>query len=252
MLPDAAIAWAWSNLSFISVHGRLAEVDLLLLTRAGLTLVELKGWHGRITGNQRTWRVGVEERANPLFLTDQKAKWLKELLAYVQPGPRRVPVPFIKAITVLHGRDSVVDLDPIAATATYGLDGFNVRGVLAFSEYLERLPNDARDVVDAKRARELVATIAAAGFTAPPRTRMVGQYAVERLDAVEQGPSWSDVIAQHPHLPGQRKRIRIYDVPRQASADQRQRAIRQLAEIPPGGFPGECRYVWPHPASVGN
>lgn len=116
MLPDAAIAWAWSNLLFISVHGRLAEVDLLLLTRAGLTLVELKGWHGRITGNQRTWRVGVEERANPLFLTDQKAKWLKELLAYVQPGPRRVPVPFIKAITVLHGRDSVVDLDPVAAS----------------------------------------------------------------------------------------------------------------------------------------
>ncbi|MBU6244323.1 MAG: BREX system serine/threonine kinase PglW [Actinomycetales bacterium] len=226
MLPEAAIAWAWSNLSFISVHGRLAEVDLLLLTRAGLTLVELKGWHGRITGNQRTWRVGVEERANPLFLTDQKAKWLKELLAYVQPGPRRVPVPFIKAITVLHGRDSVVDLDPVATTATYGLDGFNVRGVPAFSEYLERLPNDARDVVDAKRAKELVAMIAAAGFTAPPRTRMVGQYAVERLDAVEQGPSWSDVIAQHPHLPGQRKRIRIYDVPRQSSAEQRQQVIR--------------------------
>ena len=43
MLPDGAIAWAWSNLSFISVNGRLAETDVLLLTRTGLTLIELKG-----------------------------------------------------------------------------------------------------------------------------------------------------------------------------------------------------------------
>lgn len=70
MLPDASLTWAWSNLSFIGVNGRLAETDLLLLTRAGLTLVELKGWHGRITGNQQSWVVGGNRHPNPLFNTD--------------------------------------------------------------------------------------------------------------------------------------------------------------------------------------
>jgi serine/threonine protein kinase len=226
MLPDGAIAWAWSNVSFISVNGRLAETDLLLLTRSGLTLVELKGWHGRITGTQQTWRVGDTTKPNPLFLTDQKAKWLRSLLDYVQPGPKRIAIPFIKAITVLHGRDSVVDLDPVAATDTYGLDGFNVRGVPPLSEYLARVPSDIRDAVDAKRGKELVAVIGLAGFTAPPRTRKVGQYTVDRLEPVEQGSSWSDVIAENPHLPGQRKRIRLYDVPRGATGERRQQVTR--------------------------
>lgn len=226
MLPDGAIAWAWSNLSFISVNGRLAETDLLLLTRTGLTLIELKGWHGRITGNQQTWRVGDTTKPNPLFLTDAKAKWLRSLLEYVQPGPKRIPIPYVKAITVLHGRDSVVDLDPVATTDTYGLDGFNVRGVPPLSEYLARVPTDIRDAVDAKRAKELVAVIGLAGFTAPPRTRKVGQYTVERLEPVEQGSTWSDVIAENPHLPGQRKRIRLYDVPRGATPERRQQVTR--------------------------
>ena len=226
MLPDGAIAWAWSNLSFISVNGRLAETDVLLLTRTGLTLIELKGWHGRITGNQRTWRLGDASKANPLFLTDEKAKWLKGLLEYVQPGPRRIRIPFVRAITVLHGRDCVVDLDPVAATDTFGLDGFNVRGVPPLSEYLARVPNDIRDAVDAQRARELIAVIGLAGFVAPPRVRKVGLYTVDRLEPLEQGSSWSDVIAENPHLPGQRKRIRLYDVPLAASAERRQQVTR--------------------------
>lgn len=227
LLPDAALAWAWSNLSFISVQGRLAETDLLLLTRTGLTLVELKGWHGRITGNQQNWRVGDESKPNPLFLTDQKAKWLRGLLEYVQPhGARRVPIPFVKAITVLHGRNSVVDLDPIAMTDTYGLDGFNVQGPPPLSDYLNRVPSDVRDAVDAKRARQLIAIINDAGFTSPPRTRKVGQYAVDRLEPIGQGPSWNDVIAENPHFPGQRKRIRLYDVPRGASAERREQVTR--------------------------
>jgi serine/threonine protein kinase len=226
MLPDGAIAWAWSNVSFISVDGRLAETDLLLLTRAGLTLIELKGWHGRITGDQQTWRLGGSTKPNPLFLNNMKAKWLKGLLEYVQPGPRRIGIPFIRAITVLHGRDCEVDLDPVAATDTYGLDVFNVRGVPALSDYLAKAPTDMRNAVDTKRAKELVAVIGLAGFVAPPRTRMVGQYAVDRLVALDEGPSWSDVVAENPHLPGQRKRIRLYDVPRGATGERREQVLR--------------------------
>lgn len=226
MLPDGALVWAWSNLSFIAVNGRLAEVDLVLLNRFGLTLIELKGWHGRITGDQRTWRVGDDPRHNPLFATNLKAKWLKGLLEYVQSGTRKVHIPYVKAITVLHGRDSVVALDSVAATDTYGLDGYNVRNVPLLSEFLARVPTDIRDAVDAKRARELVRVIGEAGFSAPPRTRKVGHYDVDRLQPVEQGTTWSDVIAEHPLLVGQRKRIRLYDVPLRSSTEHRQQILR--------------------------
>lgn len=226
MLADGALAWGWSNIAFISVNGRLAETDLLLLTRSGLTLVELKGWHGRISGNQQTWRVNDEPRSNPLFTTDMKAKWLRELLRYVQPGRRDIQIPFVKAITVLHGRDSVVDLDEIASTDTYALDGYNVRGLPLFSDFLAKVPTDSRNAVDARRAKELKAVIDLAGFTAPPRMRKVGQYSVDRLEPLRQGATWSDVVAENPHLQGQLKRIRLYDVPRGASPERRQQVIR--------------------------
>lgn len=130
ILPDGAIAWAWSNLSIISVNGRLVEVDLFLLTKTGLTLIELKGWHGQIKGNQQNWRVGDTAKPNPLFLTDQKAKWLRGLLEYVQPAGKKVPIPFIRAFTVLHGKDSRVELDPVAVAQTFGLDELMHIGVL--------------------------------------------------------------------------------------------------------------------------
>ena len=55
---------------------------------------------------------------------------------------------------------------------------------------------------------------------------MVGQYAVDRAEPADEGPTWSDVIADHPNLSGVRKRIRLYDIPRGASAERRQQITR--------------------------
>ncbi len=227
LLPDGALGCAWSNLSFISVNGRQAEIDLLLLTRSGLTVVELKGLHGRLSGDQRRWLVnGTREIDNPLHLTNEKAKWVKGLLEYVQGNQRKVRLPFVRAITVLHGRDSKVDLDDVAKSHTYGLDGFNVQGVPLFSEFLAQPVKDERDVIDKSRAGELGKLLARVGFTAPVRVRMVGQYAVDQAEPGDQGASWIDVIAEHPQLAGQRKRIRLYDIPREASEERRQQITR--------------------------
>jgi hypothetical protein len=157
LLPDAPTSWAWSNLSFVDVSGRTAETDVLPLTRTGLVLLELKGWHGRITGTQQSWRLDDgSQRPSPLFATDHKAKRLRSLLEYVQGAKRKVTIPFIRAVVVLHGKHSVVDLDAVAKSAVYGLDGFDVTGVPPFSEYLAQLPSDARDLVDKQRAGEIV------------------------------------------------------------------------------------------------
>lgn len=229
LLPDGAICWAWSNLTFTDTRGRLSETDLLLLTQTGMTLIELKGWSGRITGAQQRWVLGRGEVDNPRYLTDRKAKWLKGLLEYLQEGNRRVPLPHIRAITVLHGPNCVVDLDDPSKADTYGLDGYDVVGVPLFSTYLAQPVMNIHDQVDRPRARAIVDLINKAGFAPPARVRMVGQYAVDRLAPVAQGPTWADVIAENPHMPGLRKRIRLFDVPRDCSAERRAQ-IKRAAE----------------------
>lgn len=80
MLPDDGIARGWANITFTDNHGRLNEVDALFLTRNGLYVVELKGWHGEITGDQRTWRLGNRTEKNPRLLANDKAKRLRSVL----------------------------------------------------------------------------------------------------------------------------------------------------------------------------
>src|SRR4051794_39859612 len=128
LLPEDGLTRAWVNLTFIDRNGRLAEVDVVLLTKRGFFVVELKGWHGRIEGNQQTWRLttgNVEHRPNPLLLTDNKAKRLGSLLAEVSP---KAKLPYVEALVVLHGKDSQIDLDPLGRTRVLALDGYNVKG----------------------------------------------------------------------------------------------------------------------------
>lgn len=47
-LPDHEPWRAWSNFEFIDDEGRVNEVDLLVLTAAGLVLVEIKSRPGTV------------------------------------------------------------------------------------------------------------------------------------------------------------------------------------------------------------
>ena len=55
LLPDAAPFRAWSNFEFRDNRGRWHEVDLLVLARDTLYLIELKHYRGILTGNDRIW-----------------------------------------------------------------------------------------------------------------------------------------------------------------------------------------------------
>lgn len=80
-LPDSTPYRAWSNFEFVSLDGTPYEVDLLVLGPAGLHLVELKAWAGRISGDDYDWwEAGSAggrpiSRRNPLPLTNAKARW---------------------------------------------------------------------------------------------------------------------------------------------------------------------------------
>ena len=68
LLPDADPYRAWANLEFVADDGSTNEVDLLVLARNGLHLVELKHWRGRITGDAMTWLHNDRPLENPLLL----------------------------------------------------------------------------------------------------------------------------------------------------------------------------------------
>lgn len=81
ILPDAPTTHAWVNVTFRDRQGRASEIDVILLNDNGFYVVELKGWHGWISGDQQTWRVtapngNVRIEKDPYILNDNKAKRL--------------------------------------------------------------------------------------------------------------------------------------------------------------------------------
>lgn len=105
VLPDRHPFAAWSNFTFISQHGHIREVDLLVATPSGLHLVEIKNLQCRLSSQGRIWvqhRRNGSQRTfdNPLLLASQKAAELKSLLVNVarQDG---LTVPFVSAAVFL-------------------------------------------------------------------------------------------------------------------------------------------------------
>ncbi|NWF82945.1 MAG: NERD domain-containing protein [Bryobacteraceae bacterium] len=100
-LPDVDPVWMISNFEFIGDDGSVNEVDALIITRAGLFLVEIKSRGGKITGNRHTWFWEKEGRTvtvdNPLILANTKAKKLGDLIGR-QKAFRGTHRPYIDAL----------------------------------------------------------------------------------------------------------------------------------------------------------
>lgn len=92
-LPDQEPVRVWANVEFLSLDGRMNEVDLIVLTAKGMFLVEIKSRPGEVTGDQQrwTWRDGasLHDIDNPLRLANLKAKRLAELLPASESGRYR-------------------------------------------------------------------------------------------------------------------------------------------------------------------
>lgn len=240
LLPDDAVTHAWSNVTFMDLNGRIAETDVILLTRTGLYVVELKGWGdggGTISGNQQTWSVEfasgyVRHERNPVFATDLKAKRLKSLLQS-HAGPGAGKLPYVGALVVLHGKGVKVTLDETARANVVALDGFQVKGVeQRFSDFLTTLPSHPGAIVDGPTATRLVKLLLRAGFQPTPKNRMVGQYSLEKADPLGQGPHWQDLLAAHPSVKGVYRRVRLFDMgPGASSEDREQVALAARREF---------------------
>ncbi len=119
-LPDYDPWRAWSNFEFVDDEGRVNEVDVMVLTPAGLILVEIKSRPGILRGDAHTWTWTTDGRPfttdNPLPLANRKAKRLSSVLrrqeALVGRGVPRGAGPWVEPLIFLSAIRQRPAIDP--------------------------------------------------------------------------------------------------------------------------------------------
>ncbi|WP_283607113.1 BREX system serine/threonine kinase PglW [Mycolicibacterium poriferae] len=228
-LPDAAPYRAWANFEFRDSRGRWHEVDLLVLARDTLFLIELKHYRGVLTGNDHLWKRNGRTEDSPLLLARRKAQYFASLLkdSIRQRGGhdavRRIP--YVQELVFLHHNEFVCDLPPNSRINLYGLDGHQkTSGLPGISERLLAAP---RHEPIPERDSQLIAGLMKAIGLAPRRQREVGSWIIDEQPLAD-GDGWQDWPAFH-HVDAERHaRIRFYLTKQGASsADKhaRQRAV---------------------------
>src|SRR4051812_45755169 len=95
VLPEDEPFRAWANGEFVADDGSINEVDLAVITPGGVSLIEIKSWSGRLSGDGTTWQQGHRAPVdNPVRLINKKAKRFKSQLQ-ATPAMRGVRVPWV-------------------------------------------------------------------------------------------------------------------------------------------------------------
>ena len=94
--------FVYTNFEFIGDDGSVNEIDALVLTQAGVFLLELKSRGGIVTGNRHLWDWNKDGRIitvdSPLTLANAKARKLAGLLAN-QRAFRGDRAPWVEALS---------------------------------------------------------------------------------------------------------------------------------------------------------
>jgi len=233
-LPDREPWHAWTNFEFIDEEGKVNEVDALILTPAGLFLVEIKSRPGTVTGDAHTWTWMTDgrERAydNPLILANRKSKRLASLLRRQSSVFKaKVRLPFVEPVIFLSATSMNCKLTGTARSGTYlrGQPGAEtdpgIIGALQNGTGSVRAIEPSR--VDQQHARVLARAMAEAGIRPSNKHRKVGDYQLGAL--LSEGASYQDWEGTHTAMDTVRRRVRIYTVSTAATAEARKSLVRQ-------------------------
>src|SRR3954470_15279189 len=175
-LPDHEPYRAWANFEFQAADGAIYEVDLLVLTRQGLWLVEIKSRPGRVEGDAGTWtwvddkgrRTSVDK---PVLLANRKAKALSSLLK-PRMAAQKVTMPWLEALVFLSDPDIQVDLPGAARNRVAVPDRDSAEGRPARKGIIAALVNGevagvepvSRDAIDKNTAAKLARALDQVGI----------------------------------------------------------------------------------------
>ncbi len=230
-LPDRDPWHVWTNFEFIDDEGKVREVDALVLSPAGLFVVEIKSRPGELTGDAHTWNWKTDGRSytydNPLFLTDRKAKRLASLLKR-QPAiiKAKIRLPFVEPVIFLSSTSLACRLEGPAKSATFqrGRPGtLNDPGIIGALS--NGITNRSSATIDSQQARAIGRGLAEAGIRPSNKHRQVGDYRLGKL--LSEGEGFQDWEARHVSLDKVHRRVRIYTVASASSPDIRAARVRQ-------------------------
>jgi len=230
-LPDRDPWHVWTNFEFIDDEGKVSEVDALVLSPAGLFLVEIKSRPGILTGDAHSWTWNTDGRTNtydnPLILANRKAKRLASLLKR-QPAitKAKIRLPFVEPAIFLSSSSLACRLEGIAKSATFqhGRPGYSdddgIVGALA-----NGIANRGATTVDAQQARAIARGLNEAGIRPSNKHRQVGDYKLGKL--LSEGEGFQDWEAQHVSIGTVHRRVRIYTVATASNPEARATRVRQ-------------------------
>ena len=238
VLPDHAPFRAWSNFEFRDGHGKWHEIDLLVLGRRRLHLVELKYYSGTLRGDDHRWlRDGHRAEDSPLKLARRKAQRLAsklqdELLRWAREHKQQVPnprdvVPFVQESVYLHHPGMRCVLPQTSRIDLFGIDGSEAStGLPGISDRLLE-PATPQQVIGPNRDEIIAALLANIGVV-QRRQREVGSWIIDE-EPLGEGEGWQDWPAFHRVATTDRHRIRFFVTAPGAPSEERQR-VRRVAD----------------------
>ncbi|WP_228266166.1 NERD domain-containing protein [Microlunatus elymi] len=204
LLPDQPPFRAWSNFEFRDSHGRWHEVDLLVLGRRRLHLIELKYYSGQLRGDDHTWlRSGHRAEDSPLKLarrkaqyfksklTDEYDRWVRERRVRNAPPAYQV-IPWVQESVFLHHPQLVSELSESSAMGLYGIDGLENHSHLPGISELLLEPGDQRHPIRETVLAELMSRIG----LVQRRQREAGSWVITE-QAIAEGDGWQEWKAFH-------------------------------------------------------
>ena len=248
-LADSDCVRVWANLEFIDEGGQVHEVDLLVLTRRGFFLVEIKSWQGIVEGDAHVWtRVrpnGTRETLdNPLLLANRKAKKLISLLRSTKALLRERRIPFLEPLVFLSdpalqkrlppALDGVVLLRDRYEREPGAPDGAPRRLVRPGIGHAlchvtpEEACDPGRPLVDKRLATAITRAMQEIGIRSPTLERRVGDWRL--CERIFEAPHCQDWVAEHTTIRGSFRRVRIYSVPPRGADRKLAETVERAAE----------------------
>lgn len=237
LLPDHTPFRAWSNFEFADSRGGWHEIDLLVLGRGRLHLIELKAYVGTLRGNEHTWhRDGRRAEPSPLRLARKKAQRLASRLTdeyfrlakekgATDVDPRRI-VPFVQHSVFLHHPRLVSLIDGPGATDLFGLDEASSRSNLPGIS--SRLLEEPRDTPVGPNQETILALLVDRLRPQVRAEKQAGSWVLR--EAMESdGDGWQDWSGYHQVDTSHDVRIRFRTIPAGAPRAEHDRVSALVA-----------------------
>jgi serine/threonine protein kinase len=248
-LPDRDPIFVYSNFEFIADDGTVNEIDTLIVTQAGVFLVELKSRGGIVAGNRHIWDWTKDGHTitvdSPLTLANSKARKLAGLLSR-QHAFRGDKAPWIEALVFLSAPGISVRLPDSERMRICEREPRDKKpGIIPAMLQREYYGNESArgPYLDLGSARRVAKALDDAGIRPSPRQRRVGDYVLKEL--IEENPlfAYQDFQAEHPTTKANR-RVRLYTVAgkdKSAHESVRRAALQEFQILESLDHPGILR-----------